>query len=472
MSERLIGCSTDRTGLTCVGRVDKDSLLTNFFSLIFDKSLKLPERPSTEFFVKSPTEFLVFSDREFFKDKCITFTVYNGSTYLVINVSNETVFSSAYFFEQSFCRTSASLLEFPTQIEKLSLSPFQMFGSKKCIVRTNGNLVDTTVDAENLGSLVFKLLVFNFNNKFAQEKFISLNKNHAFDSPINIFLEMLWNRKLEFFSAFDRAYTDNPVFEFGGVSPCVISDSSIDSLVGFVFVKSSSLENITCLVSGTLDKRTLKGRICFAEKPVRLFMQFVLVKSLDFPTNVDAVLNSSIEDFSSFIETFVIRKFQAYGSLHTISLELNIFKPYGIYIGMQKLSSATYEINYHFVWCTKYRKPYLKNIEKDVKNIIETICQTKGWIIKELRVMPEHIRLFISTPPYESPTGIVKVLKGTSAIRIFKQFPETRKQFRKGHIWSPGYYVGTAGHVSAEVIEKYIQEQSLNSSSQRVRRSP
>ncbi|MEK6888402.1 MAG: IS200/IS605 family transposase [Candidatus Aenigmatarchaeota archaeon] len=139
---------------------------------------------------------------------------------------------------------------------------------------------------------------------------------------------------------------------------------------------------------------------------------------------------------------------------------------------MQKLSSATYEINYHFVWCTKYRKPYLKNIEKDVKNIIETICQTKGWIIKELRVMPEHIRLFISTPPYESPTGIVKVLKGTSAIRIFKQFPETRKQFRKGHIWSPGYYVGTAGHVSAEVIEKYIQEQSLNSSSQRVRRSP
>ncbi|MBI4170986.1 MAG: IS200/IS605 family transposase [Candidatus Aenigmarchaeota archaeon] len=139
---------------------------------------------------------------------------------------------------------------------------------------------------------------------------------------------------------------------------------------------------------------------------------------------------------------------------------------------MQKLSSATYEINYHIVWCTKYRKPYLKNIEKGVKDILETICQTKGWIIKELRVMPEHIHLFISTPPYESPTGIVKVLKGTSAIRIFKQYPEARKQFRKGHIWSPSYYVGTAGHVSAEIIERYIQGQSLNSSSQRVRRSP
>lgn len=60
---------------------------------------------------------------------------------------------------------------------------------------------------------------------------------------------------------------------------------------------------------------------------------------------------------------------------------------------------------------------------------------------------------------YESPTGIIKILKGTSAIRIFKEFSELRKQLRKGHIWSPSYYVGTAGKVTEATIRRYIQEQ-------------
>lgn len=137
----------------------------------------------------------------------------------------------------------------------------------------------------------------------------------------------------------------------------------------------------------------------------------------------------------------------------------------------QTLSSAKYNINYHFVWCPKYRKSILKGqIEADVKNIIETICRTKNWGVLELKVMPDHLHLFISAPPYESPTGIIKILKGVSALQLFKLRPELRKALRKGHLWSPSYYVGTAGNVSAETIKRYIQEQegkgdtSLNSS--------
>jgi len=126
------------------------------------------------------------------------------------------------------------------------------------------------------------------------------------------------------------------------------------------------------------------------------------------------------------------------------------------------LSSAKYNINYHFVWCPKYRKAVLKGyIEADVKNIIETICRTKEWEILELKVMPDHLHLFLSVPPYESPTGIIKILKGVSALQLFKLRPELRKTLRKGHLWSPSYYVGTAGHVSAETIKRYIQEQEI-----------
>ena len=38
------------------------------------------------------------------------------------------------------------------------------------------------------------------------------------------------------------------------------------------------------------------------------------------------------------------------------------------------------------------------------------------------------------------------------------RFPELRQELWRGVLWSSSpYYVGTAGHVSAEIIERYIR---------------
>jgi len=58
-----------------------------------------------------------------------------------------------------------------------------------------------------------------------------------------------------------------------------------------------------------------------------------------------------------------------------------------------------------------------------------------------------------------SPTKIVKTFKGITANKAFKRFPKLRKIMWKGKLWSPSYHVGTAGHVSAQTIERYIREQ-------------
>ena len=129
------------------------------------------------------------------------------------------------------------------------------------------------------------------------------------------------------------------------------------------------------------------------------------------------------------------------------------------------LSSAVYNVNYHFVWCPKYRKAILKGeVAKTLKQQIETICQSKNWELLELNVQPDHIHLFISAPPYESPMGIIKVLKGVTAIQMFKALPALRTTMRNGHLWSQSYYIGTAGHVSAETIRKYIENQERGDS--------
>lgn len=132
---------------------------------------------------------------------------------------------------------------------------------------------------------------------------------------------------------------------------------------------------------------------------------------------------------------------------------------------MEKSSSAVYNINYHIVWCPKYRHNVLiGEIKNFLVECIETIAITKGWRVLELKVQSDHIHLFISTPPLDSPTAIVKILKGTTALRLFKKFPKLHNGLRKGNLWSPSYYVGTAGYVSAKTIQKYIQNQRGNSS--------
>ncbi|MCH4200551.1 MAG: transposase [Clostridium tyrobutyricum] len=53
-------------------------------------------------------------------------------------------------------------------------------------------------------------------------------------------------------------------------------------------------------------------------------------------------------------------------------------------------------------------------------------------------------------------------MKSISAFHIFRTFPNLKRQkFWGSGIWSKGYYVGIAGSVSAETIQRYIQNQKL-----------
>jgi putative transposase len=72
-------------------------------------------------------------------------------------------------------------------------------------------------------------------------------------------------------------------------------------------------------------------------------------------------------------------------------------------------------------------------------------------------IQPDHIHLFLSIPPAIAVADAVKVLKGITARRLFQRFPALKKRLWERHLWSPSYYAGTAGNVSAEIIRRYIE---------------
>lgn len=122
--------------------------------------------------------------------------------------------------------------------------------------------------------------------------------------------------------------------------------------------------------------------------------------------------------------------------------------------------TCVYNVNYHIVWSTKYRKAVLiKEVEKRLKEILQKTASEKEFLIQTMEIMPDHLHLFITAHPKVAPSYIVKMCKGISGRLLLKEFPNLREQLYKGHLWNPSYYVETVGSISEEAVKKYIQNQ-------------
>jgi len=123
-----------------------------------------------------------------------------------------------------------------------------------------------------------------------------------------------------------------------------------------------------------------------------------------------------------------------------------------------KKKHAVYQINYHFVWCPKYRRPVLTGNISDrlVQLIPQKVTELEGEVI-ELVVRPDHVHLFSSFPPTLAPNQIMYRIKGSTSRQLRTEFPSLKS--RLPSLWTHSYYVGTAGEVSSETIRKYIEAQ-------------
>lgn len=119
---------------------------------------------------------------------------------------------------------------------------------------------------------------------------------------------------------------------------------------------------------------------------------------------------------------------------------------------------AAYNINYHLVWCTKFRRPVLADeVGRRLDTLLRQLVAALGGEVVELVVQPDYVHLFASFPPDLAISQIMYRLKGASAHRLRKEFPHLKS--RLPSLWTRSYYAGTAGHVSAATIQHYIDAQ-------------
>ena len=122
-----------------------------------------------------------------------------------------------------------------------------------------------------------------------------------------------------------------------------------------------------------------------------------------------------------------------------------------------------YSIQYHIVWCVKYRhKVIINEIESRLKDILNKIAEDNNFTIEEMETDKDHIHLLIECTTQHYIPDIMKALKGVSARLLMKEHGIILKQkLWGGHLWNHSYFIATVSENTEEQIRQYIKSQKI-----------
>ena len=119
---------------------------------------------------------------------------------------------------------------------------------------------------------------------------------------------------------------------------------------------------------------------------------------------------------------------------------------------------SVHHILYHIIWCPKRRRKVLVDaVAERLEQIMHEVAQEYRWQIIRLAIQPDHVHLFLQSNPYTLPTDIPRLMKGRSSHELREEFPHL---MRMPSLWTRSTFYSTAGYVSQDVIDTYIERQS------------
>lgn len=120
--------------------------------------------------------------------------------------------------------------------------------------------------------------------------------------------------------------------------------------------------------------------------------------------------------------------------------------------------TCIFNLGYHIIWCPKYRRKVLvDDIASDLKGLLLEKADEIGIQIESMEVLPDHLHLFVKSPPTLAPHHIVQQLKGYTSRILRTKYKSLRS--RLPTLWTRSYYCESIGHISEDTIQRYIEDQ-------------
>jgi REP-associated tyrosine transposase len=128
----------------------------------------------------------------------------------------------------------------------------------------------------------------------------------------------------------------------------------------------------------------------------------------------------------------------------------------------RRTAHTRFDLKYHFVRVTKYRKKLLRaDVGVRLRQIVRDICSELEVEILKGHVSVDHVHLFVSCPPHVSPSYLMQRVKGKSSRELLQQFSHLNKQCWGRHLWARGFFVASSGVVTDEAIIECIRAQDV-----------
>ncbi|MEQ2027547.1 IS200/IS605 family transposase, partial [Xenorhabdus szentirmaii] len=99
-------------------------------------------------------------------------------------------------------------------------------------------------------------------------------------------------------------------------------------------------------------------------------------------------------------------------------------------------SHTVFNIEYHFVWVTKYRYKVLTGeVGIRVRELVRQTCESFEIRILSGVVSQDHVHILVNSSPTLSPSEIMRRLKGRTANKLFEEFAHLKKRYWGQHFW-------------------------------------
>ena len=73
----------------------------------------------------------------------------------------------------------------------------------------------------------------------------------------------------------------------------------------------------------------------------------------------------------------------------------------------RRSSHTVYDLKFHLVWITKYRKPVLTcEVAARLRELVREVCKAKDVEILKGRISRDHVHIFVSVPPHISISSV------------------------------------------------------------------
>ncbi|WP_248885844.1 IS200/IS605 family transposase [Acidithiobacillus acidisediminis] len=129
---------------------------------------------------------------------------------------------------------------------------------------------------------------------------------------------------------------------------------------------------------------------------------------------------------------------------------------------LSTLHHCVYNLNYHLVLVTKYRRRCMTGPMLDR---LEVICRNTAvkWecAVLEFNGEADHVHLLLALTPKVLPSAFVNNLKTVTSRLLRKEFSEHLKKvyWSKPVFWSRSYCILTVGGAPLSVLKQYIEQQ-------------